>query len=135
MNMREFIFLLSLLLVNASLRAQNSVGLEGGFSYNAYNTNISNRASTVATGGSGFSLDLPFEYEIRPWLYAMTAPGILRKDHAMDRTDSLYGSFEQFDNTYIQLPIGISLVYGTRLKFFFDPGIYLGYWISGRLKG
>jgi hypothetical protein len=135
MKIRAFVFAPFLLLLYSSLRAQRFIGLEGGVSYNVYASNISNRTSTAMAGGTGYQLDIPIRYAIRPWLYAETAPGILRKDHALNRTDSLVGAFERFDNSYLQLPIGVSLVYGRRLRLSLDPGVYLGYWLSGRQKG
>ena len=53
MFLRPIIYLFFLLLTN-SLRAQTSIGLEGGFSSNSFSTAISNRVSTQIFSGKGF---------------------------------------------------------------------------------
>jgi hypothetical protein len=125
-----------LLLLQTTLHAQTSLGVEGGLSNNRYETNISNRASTVLTNYNGIYVGLPFRYAIHPWLYLTTTPGLVQKGYSMDRTDSLYGEFDQHVNTYLQLPVGVSFVYNwRRLRVSLDLGVYTGYWLSGRVKG
>jgi hypothetical protein len=110
--------------------------VEGGLSYNTYHTNISNRSSTVLNGLTGFNIGLPFRYKVYPWLYITTAPGVVQKGYSMDRSDSLYGEYDRHINTYLQLPVGVSLTYDVwRLRGTLDPGVYAGYWLSGRVKG
>ena len=136
MNSRRIQIFFFTVLIKASLFAQTSVGVEGGLSYNTYHTNIANRSSTELTGLSGFNLDLPFRYKVYPWLYITTAPGIVQKGYSMDRTDSLYGEYDRHINTFLQLPVGVSLQYEwRRLRGTLDPGFYAGYWLSGRVKG
>jgi len=136
MNSRRILILFLILLIRASLFAQTSIGVEGGLSYNTWHTNISNRSSTELTGLSGFNIDIPLRYRAYPWLYITTAPGIAQKGYSMDRTDSLYGEYDRHINTYLHLPIGVSLVYEwRRLRGTLDPGVYAGYWLSGRVKG
>ena len=122
--------------MKTSLFGQTSFGVEGGLSYNTYHTNISNRSATVLAGLTGFNIDLPFRYKINSWLYVATAPGIVQKGYSMNRTDSLYGEYDRHINTYLQLPVGVSLVYNWgRLRGTLDPGLYAGYWLAGRVRG
>jgi len=124
------------LLLQTTLFAQTSLGVEGGLSSNRYQTNITNRASTVLTRSNGVYVGLPFRYAVRRWLYLTTAPGLVQKGYSMDRTDPFYGEFDRHVNTYLQLPVGVSLVYSwRRLRVSLDPSIYAGYWLSGRVKG
>jgi hypothetical protein len=135
MNCKPTLFAVYLFLLSPPLRAQYSIGLEGGFSLNSLNTNVSNRVSTRLVSDWGFNLSLPLRYALTPWLYIKAAPTLLKKDYSLDRTDSLYGAYQRFNNTYFQLPIGISLAYGKKLLLLADPGIYMGYWTGGRTKG
>ena len=115
MNCKPILFAVYLFLLSLPLRAQYSIGLEGGLSLNSLNTNLSNRVSTRLASDWGFNAALPLRYALTPWLYIKVAPMLLKKDYSLDRTDSLYGAYERFNNTYIQLPVGISLAYGKKL--------------------
>jgi len=123
-------------LLTASLCAQTIFGVEGGFSYNRFHTNIDNRPSTVLEARAGFSLALPVRYRIRSWLYATIAPGVVQKGYSMSRTDSLSGEYDRHTNTYWQLPIGVGFVRELgRLRIDLDLGVYGGYWLYGWVKG
>ena len=126
-------FFLSL---TTSLFAQTSIGVEGGLSYNSYQTNIANRAATSLSNEAGFSFAFPVRYQVCSWLYVLAAPGLVQKGYSMNRTDSLSGEYDQHANTYIQLPIGFSLTHDWgRLRGGLDAGVYAGYWLYGRVKG
>jgi opacity protein-like surface antigen len=133
----RLIFLCSVfLLLKTSLFAQTAIGVEGGLSNNSYHTNIDNRAATNLTSLTGVSVNLSFRYKVKSWLYITTAPGVVQKGYSMNRTDSLFGEYDRHNNTYLQLPVGISLTYDwRRFRATLDPGIYGGYWLAGRVKG
>ena len=136
MNNRPVVFCIFLLLYKTSLFAQISMGIEGGLSNNTYQTNITNRAATVLTGATGFTVGFTFRYRIRPWLYVAATPGLVQKGYSMNRQDSLYGEYDKHMNTYCQLPIGPSLAYDWhRWRGALDPGLYVGYWLNGQVKG
>lgn len=136
MHKRVIFSILFFLSLTASLFAQTSVGLEGGLSYNSYHTNIANRSATTLASEAGFSIAIPFRYRVCSWLYVIAAPGLIQKGYSMNRTDSLSGIYDEHNNLYLQLPIGISLVHEWgRLRVGLDLGVYAGYWLSGRVKG
>jgi hypothetical protein len=136
MDRNQIFLCLFFMIAGTSLYAQTSLGVEGGLSYNSRATNIANRAATTLTGVVGFQVGIPFRYEICPWLYAVTKPGLVQKGYSMDRTDSLSGEYDRHQNSYLQLPVGVSFVqeWG-RFRGTIDPGIYTGYWLYGRVKG
>jgi hypothetical protein len=134
MFLRPIFYLFFLLLTN-SLRGQTSIGLEGGFSSNSFSTAISNRVSTKIFSGKGFDGTLSVRHRLFPWLYITATPTLLQKNYSIERTDSFYGIGQHYRNTFVQLPIGLSLVYGKRFRVSIDPGLYLGYWLSGRVEG
>jgi hypothetical protein len=130
-----FLIIITLSL-RTSLFAQTSLGVEGGLSYNTYHTNIVNRAATSLAGGSGGNAAVVIRNRIHSWLYFIAAPGLVQKGYSMNRTDSLSGEYDQHTNTYLQLPIGISLAHSLgRLRIGIDAGLYAGYWLYGRVKG
>lgn len=136
MYSKSVLSVLFLLSLTASLFAQTSVGLGGGLSYNSYHTTIANRAATELANKAGFSIAIPLRYRVCSWLYVIAAPGLVQKGYSMNRTDSLSGEYDQHTNTYLQLPIGISLVHEWgRLRVGVDLGVYVGYWLYGRVKG
>ena len=136
MNSKPVLLAILSLSFVTSLLAQTTVGVEGGFSYNSYHTNIANRAATDLTRGAGFSIALPFRYRVYPWLSIIAAPGLVQKSYSMNRTDSLSGEYDEHINTYFQLPIGVSLTHDwRRFRIALDLGGYAGYWLYGRQKG
>lgn len=136
MPAKQVILAIVFFLLTASLCAQTIIGVEGGLSYNRFHTNIANRPSTVLAAEVGYSLALSVRYRVRSWLYATTAPGVVQKGYSMNRTDSLSGEYDQHNNTYWQLPIGVGFVCERgRLRIDLELGVYGGYWLYGRVKG
>ena len=45
------------------------------------------------------------------------------------------GPYEQYRNSYLQLPLAGRFSWGRSLKALVDIGIYGAYWLSGRLQG
>ena len=129
-----FLFFL-LILFTSALKAQTALGIEAGISSSYLNTNISNRAATSINYDIGYTINIPFQYKIKEWLYIETALGITQKNYTINRTDSFAGIYESFVNTYFQLPLLLKFVHGKRFQWFVDAGAYYGYWLSGRVKG
>src|ERR1700761_8301607 len=110
---KQKLILLFLLIAFAhASKAQTGIGLEGGISSSYLNTNISNRASTSIDYGAGYTFGLSFQYKIKHWLYIETVPNITQKNYFIDRTDSFAGIYEEFKNTYLQLPVMAKFLYG-----------------------
>lgn len=136
MNRKQVELILAFFSLTTSLYAQTSIGVEGGLSYNSYHTNVSNRAATSLVAKTGIAFSVPFRYKVCSWLYVVAAPGVVEKGYSMNRTDSLNGIYDQHNNVYVQLPIGIGVVkdFG-RVRVELDGGVYGGYWLYGRVKG
>jgi hypothetical protein len=136
MPVKTALLAIIILSLKTSLFAQTSLGVEGGLSYNSYHTNISNRAATSLAGEAGGSVAVPIRYRVRSWLYVVAAPGLVQKGYSMNRTDSLNGVYDQHNNTYVQLPIGVSLVHSWgRMRVGLEAGGFVGYWLFGHVKG
>jgi hypothetical protein len=137
MFLRKTLFLFLLILMMIEAKAQSSLGLETGLSAGHLNTNIANRTSSEITYRLGYSIAIPFEYQLNKWLSIETNPGILQKNYSISRTDSLSGAYTSFINTYLQLPIMAKAILFHKKKFIFfaNAGFYYGYWIAARQKG
>jgi Outer membrane protein beta-barrel domain len=130
------ILLAVLLLLANALFAQISVGVEGGLSYNSYRTNIVNRSATALANKAGFGFALPLRYKVYSWLYVVCTPSLVQKGYSMNRIDSLSGEYDQHNNTYVQLPIGLGVLHEWgRWRAGLGLGMYAGYWLYGRVKG
>jgi len=113
-----------------------SIGLEGGLSNNIISTNISNRVSTILQYNTGYTIGIPVQYRITNWLGVEAASNIMQKNYTISRTDSLTGVYQQFNNTYLQLPLTARFTYGwRRIQFFANLGGYVGYWAGSRISG
>jgi hypothetical protein len=134
---KQKLALLFLLVISARIsQAQTGIGLEGGISSSYLSTNISNRVSTSISYGAGYTVNLSYQYKIKHWLYIETTPGITQKNYFINRTDSFAGIYEEFKNTYLQIPIMAKFLYGHHsFQAFADAGFYGGYWLSGRVNG
>ena len=83
----------------------------------------------------GYDAAMTFRYKVWPWCYLSLMPSVLQKNYTLNRTDSLNGAYERFENTYLQMPLTVSLMFGRHLRWWLDPGVFLGYWTAGRRKG
>ncbi len=134
--MKNIIFILCLLIVIANkAQAQILLGLQIGLSSNYLKTNIANRPSTTINSQTGYTIGLPFQYGLKYWLYFQALPNITQKNYTVSRTGSLQGVYQQNNNTYLQLPVSLHVIYGKRLQVFANAGGYIGYWAGGRTKG
>ena len=132
---KTILFLLLFFLNIFSSCAQTLCGIEAGMSSNSLNTNIKNRTSSVIKSVIGYEVGIPIQNKIKKWLFLQSTPSFIQKNYSINRTDSLQGVFDQHNNTYFQIPLLLNFIYGNRLHFFANAGIYLGYWMMGRLKG
>jgi hypothetical protein len=137
MFLRKTLFVFLLILTATELKAQSSLGFETGLSAGHLNTNIANRTSSEITYRLGYSIAIPFQYQLNKWLSVETDPGIQQKNYSISRTDSLSGAYTSFINTYFQLPIMAKaiLFHKKKLTFFANAGFYYGYWIAAKQKG
>jgi len=137
MFLRKTSLLLLFIITTAELKAQSSIGLETGLSAGYLNTNIANRTSSRITYRLGYSIAIPFKYQLNKWLSVETDPGILQKNYSISRTDSLSGAYTSFINTYLQLPVMAKaiLFHKKKLMFFANAGFYYGYWMAAKQKG
>ncbi len=133
---RNLFLFISLMSVIFTTNAQTSIGIEAGISADYLNTNISNRVSSKMLYKAGYTIAIPFQYEINQHLYIETAPDIIQKNYSIDRTDSLSGAYQSFINTYLQVPVMIKYAYSNnKWQLYAEAGMYGGYWLAARLKG
>lgn len=134
-RIRSLFLLITSIWLTTSLRAQFVLGLEGGLSLTELHTNISNRAASSLAAAPGYVVATTVRYKVWSWCYLTVMPSVLQKNYTLNRTDSLTGAYERFNNTYLQMPLTVGLTFGRHIRWWLDPGLYLGYWTAGRRKG
>jgi hypothetical protein len=116
--------------------AQFSVGLEGGYTRNYLQTNNANRDFTNYTPGNGFGIGIPVQYKITNWFAVAADPGYIQKNYKQERTNYYAGTYQVSTNSYLQLPIMGHFMFGSeKIQGFFNLGGYVGYWLTGNVKG
>jgi hypothetical protein len=112
-----------------------SVGLEGGYSRNSLITNISGLTNTSNQPVGGYTVAIPMVYTIRRCAALYSGFSLTQKNYQYTRTGMYSGPYEQYRNSYLQLPLAGRFSWGGKLKAFVDVGIYGAYWLSGRVEG
>jgi len=115
--------------------AQTTLGVEAGVTNNSPATNIANTASTALATGWGYAIGLTLQQKINAWLSLVALPDLTGKNYALNGTDVRTGVYEKIHNTYLQLPLMVQFSYGRKIQPFINAGPYIGYWLSGRVKG
>lgn len=112
------------------------VGVEAGYDQNYLLTNISNLAFTTYKPLGGYVMGIPLEYKLNPWMSVSSDPNLSQKNYQLARTGFFQGVYENFTNSYIQLPIYAHFTFGeSKVKGFLNLGGYSAYWKSSRVKG
>ncbi len=120
----------------ASLHAQFSVGVEGGYNKNCLTTNNANRAFTNYKPLSSFTVGIPVQYQITNWFAIAADPTFIQKNYLQERSAFFAGVYQNNYNNYVQLPLMAHFMFGgERLKGFANAGLYGGYWMSSTIKG
>jgi len=133
---RKLSFLLFLFSLSYGLQAQWSLGVETGITRNTVITSASNLSFTTYKPVTGYAVGLPVRYEFNNWFSIQADPNITQKGYVYDRTGPYSGYFEEFKNTYLQLPVMAQFRFGgQKLKGFMNMGVFGGYWSGSHING
>lgn len=132
---KKYFFVLLIFILAYNAQSQSALGLEAGLSSNYLNTNIINNAASTIKPDLGFLAGFAYYFKIKKRLVGEVGTNIIQKNYSLNRTDSLTGIYESFENTYLQSPLMMRGIYGNRLKVFADIGLYGAYWFAGKVKG
>lgn len=119
-----------------SFSSRWSIGLEGGYNQNYLLTNVSSLAFTQYKPLSGIMIGVPVEFSFNEWLSLYSDPQFVQKRYKYERTNFFQGVYEDYRNSYVQLPLMAKFSFGgKKLRGYFSGGVYGGYWVSSRIKG
>ncbi|HEY4788607.1 MAG TPA: porin family protein [Bacteroidales bacterium] len=137
MNVKFYCICIIILIVSLSIKAQYSIGLDGGYSYNHLNTKISNRGFTNNKNESGFNADMQINYDLYNFLRLNTGISLTQKNYSLVRDGEYLGEYETFTNTYFQIPVTIQLEIFKIKEFEFSikTGLYGAYWAFAKVNG
>lgn len=143
--MRYFLLLAAMFVAGLPVFGQWVIGLGGGLGSNSLQTNIANRPQQSLQPMSGLFFELPLSYSFqlggkagmgRFGITVEASCTFLQKNYSLNRTDTLQDLDQQYRNAYGQLPLA-ALFFYKKGPFCVElgGGYYIGYWISGRVKG
>lgn len=136
MHKLKYVILTILNLAAISLKAQIAIGIQGGYDSNILDMNIKNLAFTKNGKKTGVDFDAAVDIKLTDYITFKTGITYLKKNHALVRTAQYTGLYEEFKNSYLQVPLLMSYSLGKNgLKVFGNAGIYGSYWLNGDVNG
>jgi len=133
---RHSFFLALILFSFKPIKAQWSVGVEGGYTNNFLFTNNSNRQFTNYKPQGGAGASMIAQYRFSNWLAVESGVQYMMKNYKLERTDFFQGIYQHSSNGYIQVPLKADFMFGgKRLIGFLNLGVYGAYWAYGHVKG
>jgi Outer membrane protein beta-barrel domain len=137
LKVKKNIFFLSLAFgFSISLKGQTRIGLEAGIDNNYLNTRISNVSFTGYHTRQGITIGIPVEFGISDWFAVGTGIIYLQKNYQWYRTDYYAGEYEDFRNSYLQIPLAGKFSFGTKkIRGFLEVGGFMAFWTGGHVQG
>jgi hypothetical protein len=129
-------WILLFLLLPFSLKAQLSIGLNGGISRNRIISNTGSAELSSYEAVNGFSRGIMLRYDFSRLLSLGFEPSYLGKHYKVKRKGYYHGVYQLFHNQYLQLPVLISVSFHhRRIRATANFGVYAAYWLNSRRKG
>lgn len=147
MNMNKklsIVLSISALLFVTKLQAQLYVGVEGGANRNYLITNTSDKPFFDYQHSNGYSIGVPIRYQFPKLLWfggIQAIPSFVQKNYRMQRTGFYSDMYQQYDNSYLELPIMAQFRFGGHINKeqslygILNLGGFGGYWMSSHVKG
>jgi hypothetical protein len=132
-----FILIIQVIITSNNSYAQFLLGVDAGYSVNHLSTDISNRTYTKNTNGSGYNVNLHGAFIISDRFKIQTGIGLIQKSYSFVRTGYYEGIYENFTNSYLQIPslAQFRVLIIKKVKVHFNSGIYGAYWTSAYVDG
>lgn len=134
----QFYIQIMLLLAHAThSKAQTLyVGVESGINSNHLYTNASSRFFTDYKSLTGVNVAGTATLNINNWLALQLSPTFIQKNYKLTRSGYFNGQFQEFHNSYWQLPAIAQFSFGSSIvQGFLSVGVYSAYWLSATTKG
>jgi len=137
----KYIYLLLLLVCDCiginHISAQTAIGVKCGYTDNYINADLSNREYTHLENMGGYSLGIIYKKTITN-IFALKAElGLIQKNYRVERSESYTGIYENYHNSYFQLPLTGQIDIFKRPKFSIalNGGAYCAYWVYAKVNG
>lgn len=143
--MRKIFTLIIAGLLAAHASAQNSdntsaadgrwkIGVAIGYTSNSYSMNNSYQSDWQQSRRGGIAAGLTGQYNFADWFGLRMDVQWMQKNYRNSRV--LVVNEYNYTNDYIQVPLVADFSFGgSKLRGFFDAGVYGGYWLASRVKG
>jgi hypothetical protein len=119
------------------LNAQTSIGVKGGYTNNCLNTSIMGRSYTHQVNLGGYSFGVFCERSVSRIFAVRADIELIQKNYSFQRTEKYKGIYEDYYNTYCQLPVILQVDVFKRKKFniALNTGVFGAYWIYAKVNG
>lgn len=121
----------------ASLSAQWSLGVKGGWDITSITRSDASRVDETYSPVGGYEAGIQARYAFRDWVAIRADLSVMRRSHRMDRhlnyLDSLY---TKHHNLYLMLPVTVDFSFGGKhLRGHALLGGYAGFWLRDHIVG
>jgi opacity protein-like surface antigen len=125
-----------LIVISVSAKAQIYIGVESGLTKNYLNADISDLSYTTKKPLYGFNIAVPIDCRINHSLSIRSSVSYVQKNYSLNRTGDFKGIYQEFKNSYLQIPLLVAIQKKIKdLSFFLQAGGYGAYWNDGIVKG
>lgn len=137
MNKKIFLLVCIFALVSSKIAAASfEIGVAAGYDYNFYDIKTQYAYDFRYTNGGGLTVGVPTKTRFNDWLGLRTDLVYLQKNYSMHRSGGWAGSYTNYTNHYLQLPVMANFSFGgERLRGYVNVGGYVGAWLASRRQG
>ncbi|HEY4785603.1 MAG TPA: outer membrane beta-barrel protein [Bacteroidales bacterium] len=138
MVQKKFYLLLSgLCFCNLNLFAQIRIGVSLGGTHNHLVYDVTDSKLTQQKKIMGYSIQSHIKYELFDVFSLHTGIGIFQKNYSFNRIGKYSGYYEQYNNTYLHMPVKIEAKVYEKYKFavLINTGIFIDYWAWANIEG
>ncbi|HEY4788494.1 MAG TPA: outer membrane beta-barrel protein [Bacteroidales bacterium] len=117
--------------------AQISVGVIGGYTNNCMNTDMANLAYTRQVNLGGYSFGILYKKTLSKVFALQAEFQLVQKNYSFERNGSYKGIFEDFYNTYLQLPLRgqLDILRRKKISIALNAGVFGAYWVFTKVNG
>lgn len=135
--MKRLLIIVTFILLNGMSFAQWSVGTRGGVSLTSIDRSQAGRIDETYNPLLGYDFGIIGSYAFNPWFAVRADLDMMQRNHRMQRhLNYLSPVYTDHLNTYLTLPLMADFSFGgSRLRGHLLIGVFVGYWMSLRVRG
>jgi opacity protein-like surface antigen len=116
--------------------AQLQLSVSGGVSVNRLQTDVSALSHTANRCKAGGMVSLGLVAPVGNFFAISTGVAVIQKNYSRERTGIYKGLYQSYRNNYLQTPLLARYTFHRgRWEAFGEAGMYVAYWLSGRVSG